>query len=54
MTLDPIRNLVSRAVQWQVLESHKKDFKNIYYLHDNFNNIEAVEEIIQRLEKLRV
>jgi len=54
MALDPIRNLVQRVVHWKILESHKKDLKNIYYLHDDFNNSEAVDDLIHRLGKLRV
>lgn len=54
MALDPIRNLVQRAVHWQVLECEKKDFKNIYYLHQDYNSAQAVEDLIQRLDKLRV
>ncbi|OXA44180.1 glycerol-3-phosphate acyltransferase 1, mitochondrial [Folsomia candida] len=54
MALDPIRNLVQRAVHWRVLESHKKDLKNIYCLHDDFNGRDAIEDLILRLGKLRV
>jgi len=55
MALDPIRNLIQRGIDWQVLERHKKqDLRSIYTLHNDFNTGEAVEAMMTRLQKLRV
>jgi hypothetical protein len=54
MALDPVRNLINLSLRWQVLESFTNESITSYYLHDHFDDQNAVDGLIQRLKKFRV